>query len=270
MRYVDIEKLVLPPGWTERAITAKSAVKDGDEVDNHACVWRELKEQLADLLFRKCWYCETQVHRSDNNVDHFRPKGRVSDADSPHPGYWWLAFDKSNFRYACTYCNSRRKGVDSETVGGKADRFPLIREENRLYSEGNLAQEEPVLLDPCVPTDCNLLGCQKEDGKPCATSDDLTDKFRAEETIEILHLHYEPTCKTRHTEAVKLYADIEEGKRRFVEVAKGNLHKEDFVEVLKRIIRMIALDAPFSGDMRFLLRGERSNDHPWIQNLLDV
>jgi len=270
VRYVDVAMLALPPGWIARATAAAEAVANGDDIDNYANVWRDLKNGLADLLHDKCWFCETPVERSDNAVDHFRPKGRVSDAAHPHSGYRWLAFDQRNFRYACTFCNSRRKGVDSVTVGGKADRFPLVTEANRLYANGPLAQEEPVLLDPCVLTDCKLLGCQREDGKPCATSDDPTDKLRAEQSIEILHLHYEPTCKRRHTEAVKLFADIEEGKRRFVEAAKDITRKSDFQEVARRLMRMINPKAPFSGDMRFLLRAERSDDHPWIQELLEA
>jgi uncharacterized protein (TIGR02646 family) len=270
MRFVDIAVLQLPPGWFARAQTASAAVANGDSPNDHAGIWRELKDGLADLLFSKCWYCETPIERSDNAVDHFRPKGRVSDAAHPHAGYRWLAFDQHNFRYSCTFCNSRRKDVETGTAGGKADRFPLLVEDNRLYAHGPLTQEQPMLLDPCVVTDCQLLGCQREDGKPCPSSNDPTDKRRAEESIEILHLHYEPTCKRRHTEAVKLFADIEDGKRRFVDASRDIARKAEFQEVAKRLIRMIKPNAPFSGDMRFLMRGERSEDHPWIQELLEA
>lgn len=136
MRYIDRAKLVKPAGWVARAQAASQAVADGEDPNDHSAVWRDLKNGLADLLHDKCWYCESPVDRSDNAVDHFRPKNRVSDAGRPHTGYRWLAFDVNNFRYACTYCNSRRIDVDGDTAGGKADRFPLIDEAQRVYVAG--------------------------------------------------------------------------------------------------------------------------------------
>ena len=270
MRYVDRSKLVQPPGWLQRAQDAAQAVAGGADPNDYSIVWRELKNGLADLLHDKCWYCETQVDRSDNAVDHFRPKGRVSDAANPHSGYRWLAFDPTNFRYACTYCNSRRKDVETGTAGGKADRFPLVNEANRVYVTGPITQERPMLLDPCELTDWRMLGCQQENGQPCATSIDPVAKRRAEISIEVFHLHYEPTCKRRHTAAVQLLSDIDEGKRLFELATKDPAREQDFKIVAARLRRAIDRDAPFSGDMHFLLRGQRSEDHPWIQELLEA
>ena len=138
----------MPTGWLQRAQRATQAVASGAAPNDYDHIWRELKDGLAELLHDKCWYCESPITRSDNAVDHFRPKNCVSDAINQHDGYKWLAFDRFNFRYACTYCNSRRLGVN--TAGGKADRFPLIDETSRVYSEGPIDQEYPMLLDPCV------------------------------------------------------------------------------------------------------------------------
>ena len=138
-----------------------------------------------------------------------------------------------------------------------------------MYSEGPVDGEEPVLLDPCTYDDCMLLGCRREDGRPCAATEDPIGKRRAKESIEIYHLHQQATCKRRHAEAVKLLADLEEGKRKFA-LASGSREKEiDFQGVARRILRSIGPMAPFSGDMRFLVRGERSGEHPWIQQLLE-
>jgi hypothetical protein len=220
VRYVDCSKLVKPTGWTQRAQIAAQAVAAGDDPNDHSQVWRDLKDGLAALLHDKCWYCESPVDRSDNAVDHFRPKNRVSDAANPHSGYRWLAFNESNFRYACTYCNSRRKDVEGGTAGGKADRFPLVNEAQRVYVAGPIAVEQPMLLDPCEISDWRLLGCHQENGQPCAATTDLVPKQRAEASIEILHLHYEPTCKKRHAAAVQLISDVDEGKRLFVLVTQ--------------------------------------------------
>jgi hypothetical protein len=270
MRYVDLQKLILPDGWLARAQQAAQDIANGVAPDDRKAVWGVLKDGLASLLHDKCWYCESNIDRSDNAVDHFRPKGRVADADKPHSGYRWLAFDQGNYRYACTFCNSRRKGVDQKTAGGKADRFPLIDESKRLYAAGPLDQEQPVLLDPCELNDWRLLGCKQENGHPCATSEDDEERRRAEESIEIYHLHHEPTCKRRHGVAVELIAAIADGKRHFEASKNDPARRAEFKAVARRIKRAIERDAPFSGDMHFLLRGQRSTEHPWIQDLLEV
>lgn len=270
MRYVDRARLVKPAGWLTRARAASQAVAGGADPNDHSAVWRDLKDGLASLLHDKCWYCETSVDRSDNAVDHFRPKGRVSDAANSHTGYRWLAFEESNFRYACTYCNSRRKDLENGTVGGKADRFPLVNEAHRVYAVGAVAGEQPLLLDPCELSDWRLLGCHQESGQPCATSTDVVAKRRAEVSIEIYHLHYEPTCKRRHAAAVQLMADVEDGKRLFELATHDYSRAEDFKSVAGRLRRAIDRESPYSGDMHFLLRGQRSDAHPWIQELLET
>ena len=185
MRYIDSTRLRLPDGWLERAAAAKIAVENGANPDDYARIWRELKDGLANLFNDKCWYCEVSVPRSDNAVDHFRPKGRVRDAENEHRGYRWLAFEQSNFRYACTFCNSRRKDIEGDTAGGKADRFPLLDEARRVYEPGAVTGERPILVDPCEVGDWRLLGCRKENGKPCATSDIPEQRQRADISIEI-------------------------------------------------------------------------------------
>ena len=270
MRYVDVRSLSLPEGWLERSRAASRAVANGADPNEHRSVWAELKDGLAELLHNKCWYCEVPVERSDNAVDHFRPKGRVCDADRAHSGYRWLAFQHLNFRYSCTFCNSRRKDVLFGTSGGKGDRFPLLDESKRVYFSGAIEEEEPVLLDPCVVDDCQLLGCRREDGHPCPAIADPVGGRRARESIKIYHLHHESTCKRRHTSAVQLLADLEDGKRQFTLASRDGTRKGDFDRVAKRLYRSISRDAAFSGEMRFLMRGERSAEHPWIQGILEA
>jgi len=262
--------LRLPDGWLERAAAAKIAVENGANPDDYARIWRELKDGLANLFNDKCWYCEVSVPRSDNAVDHFRPKGRVRDAENEHRGYRWLAFEQSNFRYACTFCNSRRKDIEGDTAGGKADRFPLLDEARRVYEPGAVTGERPILVDPCEVGDWRLLGCRKENGKPCATSDIPEQRQRADISIEIYHLHHEPTCKLRHSEAVKLLGDIEEAKALFIATQSDALQEPAIKRVAARILKSIHVDSAFSGEMRFLLSGERDMAHSWIQTLLET
>ncbi len=271
MRYVDLDELEMPTGWLERARAAASAVAAGGDPNDGADVWRELKDCLAALLpDKKCWYCESTVDRADNAVDHFRPKNRVSEALATHNGYRWLAFRHTNYRYSCTFCNSRRKDVEHRTSGGKADRFPLLDETKRAYAEGPVDAEQPMLLDPCELDDWELLGCRQENGEPCATSNDTTMRARAEASIDVYHLHYAPTCKRRHGTAVQLLADVEDAKRNFVLASRDSAREEDFKVFARKVKRAISRKAPFSGEMIFLLRGQRHADHPWIQALLEA
>jgi hypothetical protein len=271
VRYVDLDDLRMPTGWLARAKAAAAAVAAGGDPDDDAKIWQELKDKLAALLpKKKCWFCESPVDRADNAVDHFRPKNRVCDTQSTHNGYRWLAFSHRNFRYSCTFCNSRRKDIEHGTAGGKADRFPLLDEATRVYSEGPLDAERPLLLDPCELDDWDLLGCRIENGEPCPTSDDPTKKRRAEVSIEVYHLDYEPTCTRRHAVAVQLLADIEEAKRNFERASTDPSREVDFKIFGKKVKRAIDRKSLFSGEMIFLLRGQRHVDHPWIQNLLEA
>lgn len=270
MRYVNRSKLKKPKNWNARATAASLAVAQGANPNDYDTVWRELKDGLADLLCDKCWFCESPVDRADNAVEHFRPKNRVSDAALPHDGYRWLAFDESNYRYACTYCNSRRKDVEEGTAGGKGDRFPLVDEAKRVYVAGSVALERPILLDPCELTDWHLLGCCRENGQPCATDEEPEKKLRAETSIEIYHLHYQPTCNRRHSIAVQVMEDVEEGKLLFEQLTDDPGRIADFKKIVDRLGRAIDRDAIYSGDMHFLVRGQRSKEHPWIQELLDA
>lgn len=183
MRYVDIAECRPANGWTVRAAAAKVAIMAGGDPDDHSGIWRELKDRLGELLHDKCWFCETQIDRSDNAVDHFRPKKAVSGTANPHAGYRWLAFALENFRYSCTYCNSRRVDQIGGTAGGKANLFPLVNETKIVYTEGLVKDEAPALLDPCSVSDWLLLGCRTENGNPCAANDDEVTLLRVDAYI---------------------------------------------------------------------------------------
>ena len=120
-----------------------------------------------DLIFHgKCAYCESPYRAVDaQDIEHFRPKGGVSES-KPHPGYWWLAANWSNLLPSCPACNQRRKhaqytpGMSLEefelqmerapaATTGKGNAFP-VRANNWVTGEmGDLAVEDPLLINPC-------------------------------------------------------------------------------------------------------------------------
>lgn len=136
--------------------------------------WGVLKKWLAKASGDKCWYCEAKSTRAPFDVDHFRPKlGVTVDGVKlvSHDGYYWLAYEWSNFRLSCQRCNRPEKD-DVNTLHGKANEFPVRDETLRCeLPAAALAAEYPRLLDPCVQTDCDQLA-HGIDGevKPVATS----------------------------------------------------------------------------------------------------
>lgn len=114
----------------------------------------------------KCAYCEAPISDfSHGNIDHFRPKGRVRDAENRtvhlldeegrprrdengilelHPGYYWLAYDWRNLLPTCDKCNQSNRIGDK--VIGKHDRFPV--EGRHAQTPEEIADERPLLLHP--------------------------------------------------------------------------------------------------------------------------
>lgn len=91
----------------------------------------------------KCAYCEAREQLRRNDVEHFRPKGRITDEDGRHPvtpGYWWLAWTWENLLFSCRNCNQSP---------AKLDKFPLDGASTRLVAEQPPpGLERPLLLDP--------------------------------------------------------------------------------------------------------------------------
>lgn len=118
----------------------------------------DVRRALAGIFHGKCAYCETYYGASSPvDIEHFRPKGAVSE-DPSHPGYWWLAMKWENLLPSCIECNRRRwqhivgeKGQLSLVQSGKKDSFPLEEGSRHVRKElESLTTESPLLLDPTV------------------------------------------------------------------------------------------------------------------------
>ena len=118
-------------------------------------------------FYEKCAYCESEVGASQfGDIEHWRPKGKVTneldeialvtDSDgskTPHPGYYWLAYDWRNLLYSCLRCN-RPKTVLGKRIG-KASRFPVNG--FRARCKGEESREQPLLLNPLCDDPCEHL-----------------------------------------------------------------------------------------------------------------
>jgi len=103
--------------------------------------WTEpdVRGALYAMQGRVCAYCGADIEEAGIDVEHFRPKGKVSDEDS-HNGYWWLAYDFGNYLLSCTVCNQKCKRTA----------FPLEEGSERVEYEdrARLHEEKRILFDP--------------------------------------------------------------------------------------------------------------------------
>jgi hypothetical protein len=49
-------------------------------------VWSDFRPVMEAVFGSKCWYTESRNPGTDDDVDHFRPKGRIAEAPD-HGGY---------------------------------------------------------------------------------------------------------------------------------------------------------------------------------------
>jgi hypothetical protein len=102
----------------------------------------------------KCAWCERVLPSSrELDVEHYRPKTEVTEwvgapelvsgtppkENSLGPGYWWLAFEWTNYSLACKTCNQ----------AWKRNLFPVVTRQTCV--EGVERSERPLLLDPGTP-----------------------------------------------------------------------------------------------------------------------
>lgn len=261
MRYVDPRRVedFLPGPWVGRARAAKSEILAEDDKDRINSVlrrldvvWQDIKEPLKRVMENKCWYCETKQLRSDNAVDHFRPKSM----------YWWLAFDYSNYRFTCTYCNSRRKDKEFGTSGGKQDDFPLVNAKKRASRPGDdINAEIPLLLDPCEFDDPDVLWFD-EIGLPevnplCETDENVV---RVQISTRLYHLDHSYLVTARREKYLEITQMCSEGDaeyRRYEELGDRDALVH-WSALVVRVYRAIERSAEHSAAAMCAVRGLRT------------
>lgn len=217
--------------------------------------WGALKNWLAKANNFKCWYCEAKSPRAPFDVDHFRPKLGVTIDGAKlagHDGYWWLAYEWSNFRLSCQRCNRPEKEGKSSALG-KANEFPLLNEASRCASPVGLIQNEiSRLLDPCNHADCELLA-HGIDGEVKPAADDGTWEYiRADYTIKQLGFNSWDTPKSKRDkwQPLDLLIKLTGNHPAVVALVVANLDREQ----------------EYSKYLRASIGTHR--DKPWIENLL--
>ncbi|WP_146447057.1 HNH endonuclease family protein [Vibrio cyclitrophicus] len=293
MRNIDQYSLNIPAGWITKAQSAEIDVANGlKTIEQCSYVWRELKNNLSKISNKCCWYCESEIARNDNAVDHFRPKGTVKglhyalsfddenegffenyELAIAHSGYKWSAFKKENFRYSCDFCNEYRKDLDG-TRGGKTSYFPLLNEDERAQCLHDEDQEVPALLDPCSLTDWELLSYDIE-GKPFSRFERGTpDDLRVRYSIYVYHLDYDGINEARAAKWIKLSPLIDEAKRKFNKLLRGDAGASAEFDRQLRIIRNQLnpqVNCSYFGFLIYMIKQDIDfSGHPWLNSLVNL
>jgi hypothetical protein len=140
-----------------QAIAAKVAPDFSDEV------WKQFAPDLGIAQHGKCGFCEVFVTAgSDADVEHYQPKSEIAElSDDPKDwgtpikgsarlrgrkltvistgaGYYWRAYDWTNYLLSCQVCNRKWK----RTL------FPLIGNQPRKVPPSPDVVETAALLNP--------------------------------------------------------------------------------------------------------------------------
>lgn len=143
--------------------------------------WGAFKTWLLSFSYGKCWFSDTLPNFAPFEVEHFRPKSTVAENDGTKiDGYWWLAFDWTNFR-VCGKIGNTKKGI----------KFPLMPGCQRATNKAGLIREQPVLIDPIKFSDTRLVGFNVEGEMiPSFAATTEIDKQRVELTRKELNLDF--------------------------------------------------------------------------------
>ena len=177
-------------------------------IDDNSTKWSAIKEDLWKLGDMKCWYSESTIECNLAEVEHFRPKKKVTG--ERHSGYWWCAFKWKNYRIAHPLVNKRLTDYQTGRLGGKGCYFPLQDGCSRATCEKEESEEVPVLLDPILAKDCELISFDSSNGVPIPKYTEFDDEwryYRAKESIEFYHLD-EGTWNAAREDIMKAVANL--------------------------------------------------------------
>ena len=167
--------------------TGKKSLKANSAVYGSKAVKDNLKASHA----HKCAYCEEHLPPkiAHGHVEHYRPVAysqQVRGGTKFSPGYYWLAYDWTNFLLSCHFCNSRKK----------KNLFPLDNPAARVRAKGSIAGEMPSLIKPDLEDPAPHIDWRKD--VPIGVSP------RGIDTIKVLGLD-----QPAHEERLKRYREAE-------------------------------------------------------------
>lgn len=265
MIYIDLENNPPSQDWINRAdavtqelIAAENNVLRNTIIDNNQALWNELKVHLATLSNNKCWYTESINAAAHCHVDHFRPKKEVVDEEgNTTDGYWWLAFDWLNYRFAGPAPNVRKKSY-----------FHVIS--NRALNYGDVCENENILfLDPIDINDPDELAFTNEGlVKPKSENKESQNFKKVTYSIKRLNLNA-PTLidvrKDKYNKANTLIIRI----HRLLTLQGQNFdqsRKNEIGRFMKELWEMCARKSEFSATVKYCLK---TSSYEWAKAIIE-
>lgn len=272
MRYIDLNAAIgtIPANILGELKAADKDIETKSDNDKEiaasggSTIWSKAKRYLAAANHQKCWYTESKNLGSDNDVEHFRPKGRIKykNTGTVKHWYWFLAFNPSNYRFSCALSNQKRKNPSTGATGGKGDDFPLLNGTQHATNFAGLVVEQPALLDPCQKSDVELLAFLA-DGRPVVAPDFAQDQIiqeRVQKSNLLLNLDFPNFNEERERLYNKIHKKVTRGDEHF---NAGNIVAVD--DVIGDLKSWMAADAEYSKAAECYIRGFR--DREWVDNL---
>ncbi len=245
-----------PQDWVNEATAItdqlrKAANEAGRKaiIEKHEGLWRDdrIRNWLLKQFNNKCWYSEAYDSVSSIHVDHYRPKGRLKEllGGNTCDGYWWLAFDWTNYRICGQLLNVK-----------KGDLFPVV-EGPRGTADGNvrLQLESPTLIDPVDQDDAALISYEKDEDAciaVSATGINDVDKERVKNSIEILGLNRLDRLNKKR--AISWESCLREIAEYAAPTSAQALRKVSQASARSRLKQMVTYDAEFSSVVTACLR----------------
>ena len=275
MRYIDLDLLVgrldaqplieAAEAACHAIYTAKDAATRKVLIKANRERWVAFRPVFQNVFGEKCWYTESCNPGTDDDVDHYRPKGRIAERPG-HGGYWWEALHWRNFRLSCHRANRLRENPETGDTHGKGDRFPLLEEKDRWRRPSDVCREYPALLDPTDPSDPPLLTFEI-DGRVAVASahaSDLTAAKRVEISRIYLHLDWPTFVTHRRDVYANVLLKVGDGDRADAAFRRGEAGAKDTLKAVARdLIRMVQDRATYSRAAVAYIH--RFRDRDWVK-----
>jgi hypothetical protein len=244
-----------------RAALARGAVPTFDEK-----LWKKHKGVFIEAQHGKCAYCEQSSMNHPGAVEHYAPKSEIheliADGQEQAPtasvagrktrqicatGYWWLAYDWSNWLFACERCNTAWKRC----------LYP-VREKARKLPPRRGLRETSLLLSPFGRVDPSRHLQFTELGQIVA----YEDSDRGEATIRTCGLDRESLRRAREGFAEDTY--------RHVRVLQLSINADNHLRASDAVKNLLSLGAnrrPHAGMVRSIVRAELGCDWSHLPTL---
>ena len=271
MRFINLDQILndaseditLTLEVKNQSLLTKTETQKKTAIANGNPHWRPMKEELERLAGRKCWYTESKNPGCLNDLEHFRPKGRVVDKnDNLIHWYWFLAFNPINYRLSAQIPNRLNDNEVLGETGGKGDNFPLPSGSIHGANLADALAENPVLLDPCCEEDTALIEFHP-DGRPVVSQEYSHDKTACDRVTQsnlLLNLDYSTFNEDREALYNKVRSLVEDRGDRYFDT--GN----DALEDTKQDLRNLMLpESEYSKAAECYIRGFR--DRVWVEGL---